>query len=316
MDAMEKTIDLERKYLGKLTKSLTRLTKNVTLTLTDYKARHINISAASISFFAIFSLFPLLAFMVYLAAQLDAGSNQTAAKLVMSLLNDFIPGLQNWITKGLYSIIQGNTVVNWTNGLLLGWAGVGLFGAVEHVIHHLPHHEHHRERAHVVRFGMLLGTLALFSLFALILIASEQISGRGGKPEWFLSTPGFLQVILIAVAKSKFLAGLVGTFTVAAIYQMHLPIKLQWKNVLFGAAFFATLLILSHSAYHFYLAKTQETLQSTYGIFSSMVVVIIWTHFVSNCFVYCCLFAYHLDTEVFERQAEHGHKDNDQRQAA
>jgi len=265
-------------------------------TYADYKERHINIHAASISFYAIFSLFPMLAFMVYMVSSIAGAGNSTmAAAIVMNILADFVPGLEAWMQKGIFNIIKGTDISNWVNGAILLMAGKGLFAALQSVLYHLPKHEDHEEQAHIVRLTLAFATLFLFSIFLSTVVFTELVTTAKSMPVWMIHLPNFVQTTVYSAAKSGILLLVVSIVTIGMIYDILTPYHLRFKYCAMGAACFTGMMVASNKLYHYYSTHSNDIIQSTYGVFSSMVAIIIWVHFLVNAFVFFCLYAYHLD---------------------
>ncbi|MBL7714525.1 MAG: hypothetical protein JNL01_03590, partial [Bdellovibrionales bacterium] len=70
-----------------------------------------------------------------------------------------------------------------------------------------------------------------------------------------------------------------------------------------GALVFTALLFASRSAYWIYIHYNKANIQSSYGIFSTLILIMLWVHFCVSCLLYGCLYAWHLD---HDGQAGHG----------
>ncbi|MCC7441591.1 MAG: YihY/virulence factor BrkB family protein [Bdellovibrionales bacterium] len=297
--SMSKVHEVEKKMIGGLKMMVAHWVRTLVLALGDYKERHLNVSAASISFYAILSVFPLLAFLVYLASQVQGGGGSTAsAEVVLRILRDWVPGMAGWIEKGLFSLMRGTAVANAINGLVLAWAGWGLFTALQAVMEHLPRHEHvHGEGlSHTGRFALAGATFTLFVVLAATVIVCELMGhGHGASSlPWLKQLPGFVRTALTAGAKSGVILAVVGVAVCTALYRLLLPFRLSLRNAALGGAFFAISLALSKKVYWVYMHKSGGELAATYGVFSTLVAIILWVHFIVNCGVIGGLFAYHL----------------------
>ncbi|MBI3543414.1 MAG: YihY/virulence factor BrkB family protein [Deltaproteobacteria bacterium] len=270
--------------------------------LSDWKDRHLGGEAASVSFYAIFSVFPLLAFSVYLVGTLSGnGDHSAAAKLVLAMLRDFVPGMQNWIEKGLFDAIKGSAATSWVNGALLAWSGLGFFGAVLSAVERLPENAHDEHRAHLTQFVLAAVTLALFGAFLSTLVFCEMAGKSARIPAWLQELPFEVQDALYFGARTRVLLGVVSVAIVATLYKLLLPVKLRIRSAVIGALVFTGLLLASRSVYWIYLHYNKHSIESTYGIFSALILIMLWVHFCVSCLLYGCLYALHLD-----KAAAHG----------
>ena len=288
----------------------TQLAKNLMNTaiaaFSDYKGRHLGNQAASVSFYAIFSVFPLLAFTVYLVGQLigDEG-HARSAPMVLRMLREFVPAMQTWIEKGLFDVIKGNAVTSWMNAVLLGWSGLGLFKALLAAIESLPEDHQHEHRAHTTQLALATATLGLFAVFVATIVFCEMAGKTDRIPFWLQTLPLEVQDILYFGAHTRTLLGLVSIGIVMSLYKLLLPVKVSFRASLVGSLVFTGLLLASRSVYWIYLHYNTHAIQSSYGIFSTLILIMLWVHFCVSCLMFGCLYALHLD-QVTGAAGTHG----------
>ena len=78
------------------------------------------------------------------------------------------------------------------------------------------------------------------------------------------------------------------------MYYMLIPGALGIKNALLGGVLFSVLLVASRMGYWIYIRYSGDAISSVYGAFSALILIMLWVHFVSHCFIFSCLYAYHL----------------------
>ncbi|MBI3558277.1 MAG: YihY/virulence factor BrkB family protein [Deltaproteobacteria bacterium] len=303
---MATLVNIEKKFIGGGTQFAKKLMNTAIAAFSDYKGRHLGNQAASVSFYAIFSVFPLLAFTVYLVGQLigDEG-HARSAPMVLRMLREFVPAMQSWIEKGLFDVIKGNAVTSWMNAVLLGWSGLGLFKALLAAIEALPEDHHHEHRAHTTQLALALSTLGLFAVFIATIVFCEMAGKTDKIPFWLQTLPLEAQDVLYFGAHSRALLGLVSIGIVMLLYKLLLPVKVSIKSSLVGSLVFTGLLLASRSVYWIYLHYNTHAIQSSYGIFSTLILIMLWVHFCVSCLMFGCLFALHLDE--LDKGAGHGH---------
>ncbi len=286
----------EKKMIGGGTQFAKNLMNTAIAAFSDYKGRHLGNQAASVSFYAIFSVFPLLAFTVYLVGRLigDEG-HARSAPMVLRMLREFVPAMQTWIEKGLFDVIKGNAVTSWTNAVLLGWSGLGLFKALLAAIESLPEDHHHEHRAHTTQLALALSTLGLFAVFVATVVFCEMAGKTDKIPFWLQNLPLEVQDVLYFGAHTRLLLGVVSVGIVMTLYKLLLPVRVTLRASLVGSLVFTGLLLASRSVYWIYLHYNSHAIQSSYGIFSTLILIMLWVHFCVSCLMYGCLYALHLD---------------------
>lgn len=266
----------------------------------DYYHRELDHSAASVSFYAIFSIFPLMAFLVFAAAELT-GSSSTgeAASVALGGFKQIVPAIDGWIEQALLDVLRMTSVDNWLNGVLLAWSGASFFAALQTAASLLPPKDLLTSRigtqSRIVRTFLAALTLGLCALLGLTLIICEFL-GRSDKiPVWLQGLPYAYQDIIYWSGRSGVLLAFVSISTIAAIYKILIPCKLSVRSAIAGAVFCSGLLVASRSLYWIYLHYQGAGIQSSYGAFSKLILNMLWIHFVVNCVLFCGLFALHLD---------------------
>lgn len=304
-----KLTSLEDKLIHSGNHMAQKVTAAAISAFTDYKHRHLGIRAASVSFFVIFSAFPLLAFCVYLVGQMVGDANPSvSAPMVLQMLRDFVPGMQKWIEKGLFDVIRGNSVTSWVNAVLLGWSGLGLFSALLSAMESLD--DHHKHRAHMTHILLAILTLSIFAVFISTIVFTRMAVKSDQIPFWLQGVPDGVQKALFFLARTKILLIAVSIGCVASTYKFLSPIKLTIRSAVAGALMFTSLLFLSRSAYWIYLHYNQQSIQSTYGVFSALILIMLWVHFCVNCLMYSCLFSIHFDRMSGVASSSNSHQDH------
>lgn len=269
----------------------------------DYYHREFDHAAASVSFYAIFSIFPLMAFLVFAASELT-GSSVTgeAATVALGSFKQVIPAIDGWIEQALLDVLRMSAIDNWLNGALLAWSGASFFAALQTAISLLPPKDMLTStigtRSRIVRTILAALTLGLCACLGLTLILCEFL-GRSDKiPVWLQGLPYAYQDIIYWSGRSGVLLAIVSISSIAAIYKILVPCKLSFKSAVGGAVLCSGLLVTSRSLYWIYLHYQGAGIQTSYGAFSKLILNMLWIHFVVNCVLFCCLFALHLDRAV------------------
>jgi uncharacterized BrkB/YihY/UPF0761 family membrane protein len=304
---MEKLVRMETWLVRKLNVVGGKYLKNAIAGYADYRLRHFNEPAAAISFYAIFSAFPLLAFTAYMVGVITGKADgEASASMVMNILTTFVPGIQGWIEKGLFAIVKGKAVHNFINGLLLAWAANGLFQAANSAIIKVPNTHKPVHKSYIENTFLGAVTLSLFVGLLATIIYTEYMSSVDTFPAWMLPIEiPWAREAALAVIKSGGLLACVGITFTGLLYYILIPKALKLRYALVGGVLFSALLVVSRSFYWVYLHYNKGTMESVYGAFTTLILIMLWVNFISNCFVFSGLYAYHLSESSQPQGKEH-----------
>jgi uncharacterized BrkB/YihY/UPF0761 family membrane protein len=293
---MEKLVNIEHWLVKKLNFIGGKHLRTAVSGYADYRLRHFNEPAAAVSFYAIFSAFPLLAFAAYMVGVITGKADgEASASMVMNILNTFVPGVQGWIEKGLFAIVKGKPVNNLINGLLLAWAANGLFQAANSAIIKIPNDHKHTHKSYIETTFLGAVTLTLFASLLSMIIYTEYVSSIEVIPQWLLPIENMtVRDAVITLIKSGVVLACAGILLTGLVYRILVP-QLKFKNALIGGVLFSGLLVVSRSFYWVYLHYNKGTMENVYGAFTTLILIMLWVNFISNCFVYSGLYAYHLN---------------------
>ena len=243
---------------------------------------------ASLAFYTLLSLAPLLVVIVAVAA-LVYGQEAARGQLVWQIQGlvgaDGARAIQG-LVQGAYK--PGTGVI----ATLLGFLTLA-FGASSVVVElrdalntiwHVPRDRDNTGLSSIFRlvkerfysFAMILGVgfLLLVSLVlnAWIAAMGKFFASALPTPEPLLHVATFLISFLVI------------TFLFAAIYKMLPAVRLQWSDVAVGASVTSLLFTIGKQLIGLYLGKT--TFGSTYGAAGSLVIVLVWVYYSAQLFFF------------------------------
>jgi membrane protein len=251
--------------------------------------------AASLSFFTLLSLTPLLLIVVSIAG-LAFGRHAAEAQLLWQI--DSLVGSQGG--NAIRPLLEGAR--HTTQGLLATALGLltFLFGAsgvfIElrdalNTIWEAP--EHHRPglqmiayllRARLVTFGLVL---SIGFLLIVSLVVNAWIAAVGAfSAEHLKGLEGVLQLA------NSLVSFVVITGLFAAIYKILPEVPIDWEDVALGSVVTSLLFTAGKFLIGLYLGKA--TFASTYGAAASVVILIVWVYYSAQIFFYGAAF-----TKVF-----------------
>jgi membrane protein len=241
---------------------------------------------ASLAFYTLLSLAPLLVVIVAVAA-LVYGEEAARGQLVWQIQGLVGPDGARAIQELVQGAYKPGTGVIAT---LLGFLTL-TFGASSVVVElrdalntiwHVPFDRGNTGLSNIFRlvkdrfysFAMILGVgfLLLVSLVlnAWIAAMGKFFASALPTPEWLLHVATFLISFLVI------------TFLFAAIYKMLPDFRLQWSDVAVGASVTSLLFTIGKQLIGLYLGKT--SFGSTYGAAGSLVIVLVWVYYSAQLF--------------------------------
>jgi membrane protein len=253
--------------------------------VTDWNSDNALRWSASLAFYALLSLAPLLVLMVAIAGFVY-GQQVAQGELVLGIRNlvspDISPAIQLLLTtphkagSGLVAAIFGALILFFGASSALAELHDAL-NAIWHVpppngtdvgtLYRLV-----KERLYSFAIILAFGLLLLVSLVLNTWLgALEKIFG------WQLMTSGAF--FRFAVFLTSFL---VIAFVFAAIYKLIPDVSLNWSDVVVGGMVTALLFIIGKQLIALYVTKTD--LASAYGAAGSLIVVLVWVYYSAQVF--------------------------------
>jgi membrane protein len=220
--------------------------------------------AAAISYFALFSIAPLIVVIVEIGGFVLAGHARIRAEIFGLLAHDGSPAVAAVVRQLVDSAFanRGSSLLSQTVGWTMFVAGaLNFFGSLQDALNVIWDVEPAAHaglaamvRARALSFGLILG----LSLLVLVLLAVDSIAG---------------------VRPQGAAAGYAGAFLVefllfAAIFKVLPDAPTAWSEVWAGAAISALLFGAGQAVLGWYLAR--PALSSAYGAFGSIVVLLLW----------------------------------------
>lgn len=194
----------------------------------QFSAARCSYLAATIAYYAFFSLAPLI--LLIIAALSFLFSVPEVREGVISFLEAFLPGLSRVVEENIRPVIANRGSVGIAGLLVLLWSGTAVFSAIEYALDKVWHVKISRNllksRLLALLFVSILGMLLALSLvFSYLAFFGERLStliGLHGPISllWHLVSP-FLGVVFIALF--FFL-----------IYRLVPNISLKWRDVWLG----------------------------------------------------------------------------------
>ena len=229
--------------------------------------------AASVGFYSIISLFPLLLAILSIIGWI-AGSQSRQDELVEFIIG-YLPGSGSFVRNSLaeiHSLRLATTIIG-TLGLI--WSGSALFGAINKVVNraweigHNPSFLRSKPKQLIMSLGVGGLFVASIALTSFIQWASTIKIGNQTAGE-FLGGQGFEIALRIPALFISFLI-------FAAIYKFLPDTRTRWRFIWIGAVSAAIIFEVAKGLFLWYLEHVAQ-FEQIYGNVASVVVLMVWAY--------------------------------------
>ena len=225
--------------------------------------------SASLSFYAMFALIPLVLLMFFLLSHLVFSSDYAIVKLAI-VTGNLVPQLSSTIMVEVYNAAKHQAAWGALGLFVLLWAVTPLAGAMRTTFYNIaalveaPSFVRRKVKDVIAIIGMLL----LFFLFTFAGLMLEKVIA-------FLGTNSqLLKYGVIATGTSLVMT----TLLITAFYFVFFPVRLYIKHILIGALFTAVLWLLMRPAFTLFLS-VNESYGSVFGGMKNLFISITWLYF-------------------------------------
>jgi len=225
--------------------------------------------SASLSFYAMFALIPLLLLLFFLLSQLVFSSDYATVKLAI-IMGNLVPKFSSAIMLEVYNTAQQKAAWGAAGLFVLLWAVTPLAGAMRSTFYTIatlveaPSFIRRKLKDIMTVMGMLL----LFFLFTFAGLMIEKVIAFLG------ASQQFFQYDIVAALASLSLT----TLLIAAFYFAFFPVRLYIKHIFIGALFTAVLWLLMRPAFTLFLS-INESYGSVFGSMKNLFISITWLYF-------------------------------------
>ncbi len=227
--------------------------------------------AASIAFWAFFSIFPLLIGILSLISHFLESSSMQAR--IFETVTEMLPGSAEMVMDNLDAVVRFRGTMGLVAILGLFWTAAKVFGAISRSVNRaIGMEQQQRPLLSKLRYfgtAVAVSILIIVSLGVTVVLElvleAPALSGLGldpGAVSWFQGWPAsFILVFLI--------------FTL--IYKLTPSTEVVWSQVFPGALLATLLFELGQAGFALYLDKVAN-LKAVYGSLSSIIVLLLWLY--------------------------------------
>ena len=236
--------------------------------------------SASLAYFTIFSIGPLLLVVITLlgkfykkeavTAEVFDQASQLVGQSGAAQLKSMLDNLSTEGHTTLFSVI---------GGLILMFGATGIFSEIQSSINYIWSIRAKPKKGwlkyitdRLLSFSLVVGCSFLLLVTLFINIIMDLLNDR------IASFLGNADAILLAVVNIALLYAVV-TFLFAVIYKVLPDAKIFWRDAVVGASFTGVLFLIGKFLISYYLASSKTA--SAYGAASSLIILLSWVYYSS-----------------------------------
>lgn len=229
--------------------------------------------SASLSFYAMFALIPLVLLMFFLLSHLVLTSDYAVVKLAI-ITGNLVPELSSTIMVEVYNAARQKAAWGAVGVFVLLWAVTPLAAAMRSTFYNIsalveaPSYIRRKVKDILAVAGMLL----LFFLFTFAGLMLEKVIHFIGA-----DTP-LLRYNTVNIMFSYLVTLSLTTLVISIFYYAFFPVRLYLKHILIGALFTAVLWLLMRPAFSLFLSVNQSY-GSVFGSMKNLFISITWLYF-------------------------------------
>ena len=247
--------------------------------------------AASIAYYALFSLFPLLFFLVATGSSLL--KNQQVQQQVMALVTESLPTAKDLVQKNIEHMLDIRGTIGLVGTIGLIWSATAVFNALTHNINRAWRNA----GRHTFIRGRLMALVIAGSLIGLLLILSLFLTTAFNLlPQ--LSIPLLGDVTIYKTLLWRVLSRLVPwllTYLVFLLLYWWIPnTKVNWSEANWGALVATFAWEINRAGFIWYLNSGLARYQLVYGSLGALVALMVWIYLSSL----IALFGAHLSAAI------------------
>lgn len=225
--------------------------------------------SASLSFYAMFALIPLVLLMFFLLSHLVFSSDYAIVKLAI-ITGNLVPQLSSAIMVEVYNAAKQKAAWGAVGLFVLLWSITPLAGSMRSAFYNISSLVEAPSfiQRKIKDIFAILGMLLLFFLFTFAGLMLEKVVMFLGVNRQLLEHDLLSNAISLTLT----------TLLIATFYYIFFPIRLKFRHILIGALFTAVLWLLMRPAFTLFLSVNQSY-GSVFGGMKNLFISITWLYF-------------------------------------
>ena len=242
--------------------------------------------AASITYYAFLSFFPLLLLGISLTGFVLSRDPELHAD-VLDRLGDYLPGVYEGISENLETVLRNRTQAGVIGLLGLVWAGLGWLDSLRDALRVMWHHD--LDMGNIAR-KKLLDVMTLAGLgvtIAVSVVATGVVAASAGWVLERLGLHGHSTIATIATSSAAFAIGLVADtvffgYLFTRLPRIGRPFRQVAKGAIFAAVGFGVLKLVGG----FYIVRFITAGSRVFGTFAVVAGLLVWMNLVARFTLY------------------------------
>jgi membrane protein len=252
---------IERPYLGILVRASDKGLEN--------QGRD---SAASIAYYTLLSLFPLILGLVSIGGFFL--KSEVIQLLVNDLIVEWLPVSAEFVTRNIDSLVRIRGAAGITSGIVLIWSASKMVGALSRAINRaLGMQRNYAIYLSSLRYFALTLVVTMLVLLTLAIAPAAELLS-----ELQLDLLGKRWNAVLDVIANRTVGFLVTGLMVGAVYTLMPYQRLLWRELLPGLLVSTIMIELGKSLFVWYV-ETAANYSAVYGSVTSIIVLLIWLYF-------------------------------------
>ncbi len=225
--------------------------------------------SASLSFYAMFALIPLVLLMFFLLSHLVFSSDYAIVKLAI-ITGNLVPQLSSAIMVEVYNASKQKAAWGAVGLFVLLWSITPLAGSMRSAFYNISSLVEAPSfiKRKIKDIFAILGMLLLFFLFTFAGLMLEKVVIFLGANRQLLEHGVLSNAISLSLT----------TLLIATFYYVFFPIRLKLRHILIGALFTAILWLMMRPAFTLFLSVNQSY-GSVFGGMKNLFISITWLYF-------------------------------------
>ena len=247
-------------------------------------------SASSIAYYALFSLFPTVLFIIALASSILR--NEEIQENVLDFIGDFLPTAEDLINQNIARALEVQGAVQIVSLIGLLWAASAVFTVLATNINRAWHTAEERNfiQGRLVALSIVISLSALFILWLIFTTVLNLLP--------LLDIPIFGTLNIYDTYAwsliSRFLPSIFLLIAFLNLYRWVPNTKVMWREAIFGALVAVVGFDLVTSGFRWYLTSGLARYQVVYGSLGAVVALMLWLYLSSV----VVLFGAHLSAAI------------------
>ena len=263
--------------------------KLIRYALKKFGQEHAPEAAASMAFYTLFSLFPVI-LIVVAANSFILESLHVQEKILETILKFFPVASHQIINTNMQQILQSRGAVGIVGVIILGWAATCVFTTLVHNLNRAwtDAPVHNIFRARLTAFSIIIFFVMLLPLFWMSKAVINLI------PVWDANLLGVINISYFKKIISNVFIYIFVCMTLMTLYRLIPKTKVRWSEALGGAVFAVMAEGAATSLFSWYLRSGLSKYNLVYGSLGALISFLTWIYII-NLIV---LFGAHLSASI------------------